>query len=339
MFVRTAFVVSVLLLSACQPQPSKQYARYNGSSMGTYYQVTVVAQTDQDLSALAQQIEDELQAVDQSMSTYTQDSQVSQFNRSTANQPFALSEPLRQVIAEALLISQQSEGAFDITVGAAVRIWGFGADHSISGKPTAEQLLTLRESSSYTQLQLNANRLSKLHSDTTIDLSAIAKGFAIDQVARMLTQQGISNYLVEVGGELRASGRNGDNHVWRVAIEKPELLGGVQQVIELDNTAIATSGDYRNFVTIDGEHYAHTIDPRTLAPARNRLASVSVLSTNASTADALATAMMVMGEEQAYAFAVKNKLAAFFIVRGVEPNTLNLQVTDQFRATFLPQSG
>ena len=307
--------------------------------MGTYYKVTVVVQSDVDLAPLEQQINDELQAVDQSMSTFKQDSEVSRFNRSNANQPFDLSEPLRQVVEEALLISKRTDGAFDITVGEAVRIWGFGTDGSISRKPTTEQLLKLRKSSSYTQLQLTGSKLHKLHSDTSIDLSAIAKGFAIDQVAGMLSRQGISNYLIEVGGELRASGRNIENHFWRIAIEKPEILGGVQQVIELENIAIATSGDYRNFVIIEGEHYSHTIDPRTLTPARSLLASVSVLSANTSTADALATAMMVMGEEKAYAFAVKNQLAAFFIVRGSQPGTLNLQVTDQFRATFLPQSG
>ena len=237
------------------------------------------------------------------------------------------------------MISKLSEGAFDITVGEAVRLWGFGADARINRKPTAEKLLKLKESCSYTQLQLEGNRLVKRHPDTVIDLSAIAKGFAIDQIARMLSAQGINNYLIEIGGELRASGRNRENHLWRVAVEKPEMLGGIQQVIGLDNIAIATSGDYRNFVTIHGKHYSHTIDPRTLAPAQNRLASVSVLSVNTSTADALATAMMAMGEEKAYVFAVENDLAVFFILRGSEPNKLNLKVTDRFRATFLPQYG
>ena len=155
----------------------------------------------------------------------------------------------------------------------------------------------------------------------------------MDQVARLLQAKQLNNFLIDIGGELRLSGLNVDQRVWRVAIEKPQTLGGVQQVLELTDAAIATSGDYRNFIRIDGRKYSHTINPKTLTPVFHRLALVSVVSENASTADALATALMAMGEEAALEFAIRQDLVAYFVIRG-DDDSYKISYTDKF-ARFL----
>jgi thiamine biosynthesis lipoprotein len=161
-------------------------------------------------------------------------------------------------------------------------------------------------------------------------LSPIAKGYAVDKVASVIEAYGINDYLVNIGGELRASGKTVDAQLWRVGIEKPHILGGIQQIALLDNKAIATSGDYRNYLVVDGQQFSHTIDPITLKPVLHKLALVSVIADKASTADALATAMMVMGEEKAWSFALNNRLAAYFIVRGDENKPFVIKYTEEF---------
>ncbi|NNC99762.1 MAG: FAD:protein FMN transferase [Gammaproteobacteria bacterium] len=300
--------------------------------MGTNYRITVVVAENLDLSHLEQQIIAQLQSVNQSMSTYLQNSELSQFNRQQANVQVELSEPLRAVISEALEISELSQGAFDITVADAVRLWGFGADGIVTRRPSDQRIAELKASSGYSNLTLETNRLSKAHSGTSIDLSGIAKGYAVDRVAQMLTASGVHDYLIDVGGELRASGRNADQQIWLIAIEKPQMAGGIQQIVELQDSAIATSGDYRNYLTIEGKKYSHTIDPVTLKPVFHRLALVSVLSERASRADALATALMVMGEDRAVEFAEQQDLAAYFVIRTDNDNQWVIKYTQKFAA-------
>jgi thiamine biosynthesis lipoprotein len=275
-----------------------------------------------------------MNAVNSSMSTYLDDSELSQINRLPADTPLVLSPGLNSVMAEALEISDLSQGAFDVTVADAVNLWGFGPGGTITVQPSAEQLVRMRASVGYRNLRLINGSLSKLNGATKIDLSAIAKGYAVDQVARMLQAKQLNDFLIDVGGELRLSGLNIDQRVWRVAIEKPQTLGGVQQVLELTNTAIATSGDYRNFISIEGRKYSHTINPKTLMPVFHRLALVSVISEDASTADALATALMAMGEAAALEFAARQDLAVYFIIRGDDKDSYEVSYTDKF-ARFL----
>ena len=169
----------------------------------------------------------------------------------------------------------------------------------------------------YRKLELRAESraVRKQNPATRLDLSAIAKGYAVDRVALFLEAAGIGNYLVEIGGELRGSGVNDRDTAWRVAIEIPQLPGGVQAMVNLQDMSIATSGDYRNYITINGQKFSHTIDPRTGHPVKHQLASVSVLDTDTMTADALATALMVMGPEHGFSFARDNGLAVYMLVR------------------------
>ncbi|MFT4629489.1 MAG: thiamine biosynthesis lipoprotein [Arenicella sp.] len=324
----------LMILCACQQRPAPQSVTFSGPIMGTEYRITVVVPGADDLDQLEFDVLAEMNAVNSSMSTYLVDSELSQINRLPADTPFALSPELNSVLSEALEISELSQGAFDVTVADAVNLWGFGPDGTITAQPSPKQLVRLQVSVGYKKLSLIKGSLSKLNAATKIDLSAIAKGYAVDQVARMLLAKRFSNFLIDVGGELRLSGLNVDQRVWRVAIEKPQTLGGVQQVLELTDAAIATSGDYRNFINIDGSKYSHTINPKTLTPVFHRIALVSVISDNASTADALATALMAMGEAAAQEFAIAQDLAAYFVIRGEDEVSYRVSYTDKF-APFL----
>lgn len=308
------FSVFAFLTSACDSNKTSLIA-YTGETMGTEYVIKALQNNELDSDKVDQAIKQTLQDINQSMSTYIADSEVSLFNAVDHTNSVAVSPELQQVLAESLAISTLTEGAFDITVAPAINSWGFDADGKIVKQPEDAELQQMRDSIGYQLLSLTDSSLAKANPNTTINLSAIAKGYAVDKVAEQLESFGIENYLVNIGGELRAKGKNHQQQLWRVGIEKPEILGGVEVVFPLENQAVATSGDYRNFITIGGQKFSHAIDPRTLKPIIHRLTSVSVLSDKASTADALATALLVMGEEKAYQFALKQGLSVHLIIR------------------------
>lgn len=318
------------LLGGCQPDSNRQSITFTGPVMGTTFRVSVIVGLEHDIEQLEAEIAEQLRKVDNSMSTYIDHSELNKLNRLDANSEFDLSAPLYAVLSEALEISEFTQGAFDITVAPAVRLWGFAEKGAVSKQPRDETLQALRKSVGYRNLHLNGHRLTKDYRETEINLSAIAKGFAVDQVARMLDAKNITDYLIEVGGELRARGKNSDQEIWRIAIEKPHALGGVQQIISLPDKAVATSGDYRNYLLIDGKKYSHTLDPKTLEPVFHKLALVSVIADNASTADALATALMVMGEQRAVSFAEARQIAAYFVIRGESEEGFEVKMTDKF---------
>jgi len=323
-------VIGLCLLSACQPPQvpePKQKRVYSGPIMGTQYRVIVIdgvgLPVDGGLSAegissnnarqavIDNAIVSAMNSVNGSMSTYISDSELNQFNALPGGQVMTLSDGLAEVVVEALSIGDMSNGAFDITLAGAVNLWGFGPNGKIDSAPSES--------------------LSKSVDGVTIDLSAIAKGYAVDQVALSLERLGVNDYLVDIGGELRASGHSARGQAWRVGVEKPHVLGGVQDVIALQDKAIATSGDYRNYHLIDGKHYSHTISAKTLTPVFHRLALVSVIADKTSTADALATAIMAMGEQEGYDFAVEHGLTVYMVVRGKSENDYEIKMTGGFR--------
>ncbi len=335
LFVVFSGAVSVLL-PGCE-KPVQPWV-FTGATMGTQYQVTIepnaanagelLANTNK--SELEQAIINALDVVNQSMSNYIADSELSQFNRLPAGQAVVLSPDMLLVMREALQISELSQGAFDVTLGKAIRLWGFAEDGRISEQPSAAVLADISESVGHRHLSLEGDRLSKDVAGLEVNLSAIAKGYAVDKVAEVIAAYGFTNYLVSIGGELRASGVKADNTPWRLGIEKPHVTGGVAEIVNLHNEAIATSGDYRNYHIIDGQHFSHTINPQTLKPVYHKLASVSVLAPKASTADALATALLSMGEEKAVSFAKRHNIAAFFIIRGEKTGDYRVYATDLF---------
>ena len=290
---------------------------HSGLTMGTTFTVKWFPRAETDSTvALRQHINQLLIDVNQSMSTYIGDSELSLLNRQPAGTDFELSAQLFSVLKLAQSISQETNGAFDITVGPLVNLWGFGPDGRITTAPSAEKIDLIRQRVNYQYIQLSNQRLNK-NRDVYIDLSAIAKGYAVDLIAQLLESEGIESYLVEIGGELRAKGLKPDAGPWKIAIEAPEsaLQRSVQRIIAVKDVGIATSGDYRNYFEQDGVRFSHTIDPATAQPIKHNLASVTVLAPSAAKADAVATAMMVMGYDKALAYAESIEVEAFFILK------------------------
>jgi thiamine biosynthesis lipoprotein len=301
------------LLSGCSKQP--QIVSHQGPTMGTSFTVKWVS-SDADIDAkLPAQIDQLLVQVNNSMSTYQKDSELSRINRMPAGEVATLSEGLTQVLKKALEISDSSGGAFDVTVGPLVNLWGFGPDGRVIHAPEEQEIAQLRQRVGYHYLRLTGNQLNR-ERKVYIDLSAIAKGYGVDKVAELLESNGITAYLVEIGGELRARGLKPDNSHWKIAIEAP--VSGerkVQRIIEVKDVGIATSGDYRNYFEENGIRFSHTIDPATGKPINHRLASVTVLAEDCAKADALATAMMVLGPDQAETYAEQQGVEALLIIK------------------------
>ncbi|KXS38736.1 MAG: thiamine biosynthesis lipoprotein [Halomonadaceae bacterium T82-2] len=309
-------VALAILLAGCDGRPDVAAHRFQGPIFGTGYHVTVYAALDEaEDKALGQGILDTLQHVDHLMSTYKPDSELSRFNRYPVGVPFFLSPQTAEVIRESLRIARLSNDAFDVTVGPAVNLWGFGPDGRPDRVPDPTALTAALARIDIHALKLDGDTLTKTK-PVYVDLSAIAKGYGTDQVADYLEKQGVDSYLVEVGGEIRTRGQKPDGAEWRIAVEKPvSSERSVQRVIDLGTSAVATSGDYRNYFEQDGVRYSHTIDPRTGRPITNHVASVTVISERCATADALATALTVMGEQAALDLAERENLAVYLIVR------------------------
>lgn len=312
----------------------------SGPIMGTTYTVKIAgALGASDRDAAAKAVKAALDDVNAKMSTYVDTSEVSRFASAPANQPFPLSEDTTLVIAKALAISRASGGAFDVTVRPLVDAWGFGPDGRPKRRPGAEDTEELLQRVGFAKLRLDEDKraLSKLVDGVSVDLSAIAKGYAVDQVAVALEGLGHDSYLVEVGGEMRGRGERKPGARWRVGIESPtDGPREVLRVVELPQHGLATSGNYRNFYIEDGVKYAHTLNPKTGQPVRHRLQSVSVIDEEAALADGWATALMVLGETEAIRVARANNLAALFMISEPEGG-LRLEMTERFR-TFIVQN-
>ena len=249
------------------------------------------------------------------MSTYISDSEISRFNSHRSLEPVDVSDGFEEVLSLALAISSRSQGAFDVTVGPLVNLWGFGPEDA----PEAVDEAVLEETLSrvgFAHLALSNGAVAKSNPALEVDFSAIAKGWGVDQLADLLVEKNHQDFLVEIGGEVRASGLNPENQPWRLGIEKP-LIGEreVHHVVELKNQAMATSGDYRNFVGEGAQRRSHSIDPRTGRPVAHSLASVSVVAADCASADAWATALTVLGPEEGFEIAEKEGIVAFFLVR------------------------
>ncbi len=311
-----AFLI-VIVLQACTTEQPHQVL--SGRIMGTTWSVQIAGtvQTQEQQQALAR-IEQLLSEVDQSMSTYKPDSELNRINAAGAGS-YQLSAPLFAVIDLAKDIYLRSDGAFDVTVGPLVTLWGFGSDPAPEPatvpEPAAIQAVLKNTGMGSVQLDKKERRVT-LAEPVTLDLSAIAKGYAVDKVALSLIKSGLRNFLVEVGGELRASGVNKKGNHWVIGIETPvEDRRQAYTGVMLKQKAIATSGDYRNFFEVQGKRYSHTLDPRSGYPVEHKVASVTVLADSAAAADGWATALNVLGLDAGLQLAEREGLAAFFIVR------------------------
>ena len=326
-------LVAAALTLGCAPAPD--IYSFQGRKMGTAFSVKVAAPnlSDQRLFELRLAVETAFDDVDRKMSTYRADSELSRFNALATEAPFPISVETLEVFRHARSISEATGGAFDITVGPLVAAWGFGAggfDPAAAEAtiPSEHEIEAIHSRIGWELIELDeqASTLRKRQAEANCDLSAIAKGYAVDQAADALAAMGFENYLIELGGEIRTAGRNERGTPWRIAIERPLVEGREpHRLLPLGDMALATSGDYRNFHEKDGRRYSHTIDPRSGRPVSHRLASVSVFDALCVRADGYATALMVLGEDEGFRFAVENNLAALFLVRdgagGLEEKT------------------
>ena len=319
------FLFCLLACAGCEPRPPLVLS---GETMGTYYSVTIIDPVGTELAGrLAQSIEDTLAAVNGRMSTYLEDSELSLFNRLRDTGWQAASPQLVKVLLEARRVSALSGGAFDVTVGPVVNLWGFGPDPDVDDVPTVNAVARALAAVDYRNLEARASppMIRKRVPRIYVDLSAIAKGYAVDEIVALLEAAGIRNSLVDVGGELYAGGVNADGGPWRIAIEKPvDGARTAMRSVEVSNAAVATSGDYRNYTEIGGRRYSHEIDPYSGRPVTHRTALVSVVAPTAMEADALATALLVLGRKSGLALAHRHGIAAYFVERtsaGLAPSS------------------
>jgi len=269
--------------------------------MGTSYHITLItpAKNDDEKSILHSEIDEILKDINNKMSTYQSDSEISVFNSSPSINSIPVSEDLHFVVNNALTISKLSEGYFDITISPLVNLWGFGPKLKIDS-PNQNDINLAMSHIGYENLiaQENPATLKKTDPLLTIDLSSIAKGYAVDRISDYLSSKSVVNHLVEIGGEVKAKGKNLSGKKWRIAIENPDSDSRtLNSFLELDNTAVATSGDYRNYYIENNERLSHIIDPKTGYPIKHKLASVTVINDSTMLADAWATTLMVLNSD------------------------------------------
>ena len=320
------FIVSIFLLitSSCTSEIDDRLYSINGNTMGTTYSIKIVKDNETSLKTgfenLKEKIDGILIEVNRQMSTYIDTSEISLFNKFRANEWFGVSPDLAFVISRAKDISKKSTGAFDITIGPLVNLWGFGPELKVYDVPALSEIEKVKRYVGFSNVSVSTEKsaLMKKIPQIYCDLSAIAKGFGVDKVALYLESLNVQNYLVEIGGEVKTRGINQDGKIWQIGISSPDNYFGIEKIVALKNASMATSGDYRNYFEKDNVRYSHTIDSRTGYPITHRLASVTVIHDSCIVADAFATAITVLGPDDGYKLALKEKLPVFFIIRGEE---------------------
>lgn len=305
--------------SSCALVASPNKAVIRGTTMGTYFVVTYVPGSETPPEyVVRERVGKHLNEITGMMSTYDPASDISRFNRfRKIGVPFSVSPDVITVVTEALRINKLTQGALDITVGPLVNLWGFGPDGRPNRVPPRAEIEKARTNTGIHNLEIDEGCLVKQIPDLYVDLSSIAKGFAVDALCEDLIAMNVDRYLVDIGGEVRGHGASTRGGPWRAAIERPVPHGdaSVDRIIHLVNNAVATSGDYRNYYEENGRRYSHTIDPLSGHPITHNLASVSVMNASCMTADALATGFDVMGPEKGFDLAEKLSIPAIFIIK------------------------
>jgi len=306
-FLTLLIIGSIFIITQ---QRSTPYQYNEGQVFGTFYHITY--QNDQDLQ---KEIEAELKKIDNSLSTFNKQSVISKVNN---NEVTKLDELFIEIFDKAKAISKETDGAFDITVAPLVNLWGFGFKQGTT--PSKQQIDSLKQLVGYEKVSLiMGKRIKKTDQRIMLDCSAIAKGYGSDVIARLFKKYDIKNFMIEIGGEIVVRGNSESRVPWKIGVNKPiedstNTNTELQTVLNITNKAMATSGNYRNFYYKGGKKFAHTIDPKTGYPVQHSLLSATVLAADCATADAYATAFMVMGMERSKKVLEKHKeLMAYFI--------------------------
>lgn len=312
--MRKFYLFFLLLVSlGCNEQKNTTYSKLKGIALGTSFHITYKNSIN---NVSEKQIDSLIHLVNKSMSTYLPSSDISRINKGDST--VVIDKMFKEVFKKAERIYKETEGAFDPTIGILVNAWGFGP-HKIVENLDSTHVKSMLEFVGFNKVRLKNDKIIKKYSSTYIDFNAIAKGYAVDVIGWFLESKNIEDYLVEIGGEIRAKGSNPDGKIWKIAIEKPNFDGSrsFQAVIELNNEAIATSGNYRKFKIDDitGNKFAHTIDTKTGFPTQSNLLSASVIAKkDCADVDAYATAIMAMGlKESKYFFKKHPELKCFLI--------------------------
>jgi len=290
-----------------------------GEAMGTTFNVAIVeAPKTLDKDALEASIVESLMRIDNLASTWRVDSELTAFNRDQSIDWIIVSAEFCAMLDSALALGVESNGAFDVTIGPLVNLWGFGPDGQVTAPPSDSEIQAAMQSVGFDKIEADCPERLVRKDDATmyVDLSGWAKGHAVDELEKLLDETGLDNYLVEIGGEIRVKGHNSEGLDWAVAIEAPSTSERVPHaVVRVTNTSVATSGDYRNYFEHDGQRYSHTIDPRTGYPIAHDLAAVTVIHASTAYADAMATALLVLGPDAGPALARQLNIAAYFLMR------------------------
>ncbi len=299
-----------------------EYQTINGRIFGTFYTVKVRAKHENRL--LQRDVREELAKINDKMSVFEINSEISEINREPAGKWIELSPEMSKILKKASKIYAMSNGSFDPTTAKLIDIWGFGTTGRIQKLPDERDIKEILEVTGFNKLQFSADfkKMQKLYNGVTLNLSAIAKGYGVDKLASMLKKEGYTDFVVEIGGEVVASGSRSDKtDGWNIGIAKPTEDGNENSfIVKLKDYAVATSGDYHNYFSINGQKYSHTINPKTGYPVENNLVAVTVFHKNCMTADGLATAIMSMGEQKASEFIRSNNLAVIMFVKDDKQN-------------------
>ncbi|BBT70263.1 MULTISPECIES: FAD:protein FMN transferase ApbE [Enterobacteriaceae] len=339
-FLRMALLSVAIVLTGCdnasEPAAPKATATVlEGKTMGTFWRVSVVGIDKDRAEALRNKVQTQLDGDDRLLSTWKNDSALMRFNHSQSTTPWPVSEAMADIVTESLRIGRKTAGAMDITVGPLVNLWGFGPDKQPVSTPTQTQIDAAKARTGLDKLTVinRADRqyLQKSIPDLYVDLSTVGEGYAADHLARLMAEEGISRYLVSVGGALVSRGMNGDGQPWRVAIQKPtDRENAVQAIVDINGHGISTSGSYRNYYELDGQRISHVIDPQTGRPITHKLVSVTVIAPTALEADGWDTGLMVLGTEKAQQVVREQGLAVYMIMK--EGDGFTTWMSPQFRA-------
>jgi len=324
LFKTTTLIFFVFSFAGCGMQ--KEF-EFSGKTMGTTYHITVVAGYLENTKMLQDEIDMRLDEINKSMSTFRKDSEISRFNAlQTVGEKFRISDDFYNVMTVAKMIYEETAGAWDGTVKPLVDLWGFSKLENKHTIPEKSQIAALLSKIGFNNIEIFADQyLAKKNSSITIDLASIAKGYGVDQVAALIRANGIQQFLVEIGGEVFATGLRKDGKKWRIGINRPQKNAPIDQVykvVDLQNKGFATSGDYRNYFEVNQHRFSHVIDPRNGFPVDNGVVSVSIIANTCTFADGLATAVMVLGHKKGLELVNRLDNTECFIVTQKEDGTL-----------------
>ena len=320
--MRSIIALAGLVLAGCATQPPARETLLSGQTMGSAWTVKIAGHLPASNEELRAGVQARFDAVNLALSTYRADSALSHFNNDDSGQWVDIDAELGEVLSYALSLAEDSGGVYDVTVGPLVNLWGFGPDPATWRVPEAAALENARMRVGWRKVEVDTTkRRARKAPGVRIDLSSLGKGRGVDRAAEYLDAQGITNYLIDLSGKLRARGVNIRDERWRVAVEAPVADATSAQppftpaIIELADQSVATAGDYRRFFEIDGKHYSHIIDPRTGWPVTHDTVSASAIASDCMQADAMATVLMAMSPDDAVALANRRRLAALLISR------------------------